>query len=372
MKRMTSMILGIVIPAMLVVVLLVPIINHIDSDIPSDYWQYDDYREISNVTGASGSLELVDGEVHAKEIGTGTMTFADGHTESVDVHKAVLDVVFMWGQSNAAYRNADPETATAVDKGAAWYYGTETYSAAIDHAGMVLTDCDMWTMVDDTGAVRIGDKAPAFCQTYYERTHHKVYWVDGAIGNKSLSSFLPFNGDMWKYGKSVLEAALDEIDEDHFDWSLKYYMWIQGEANSASPVASYKSQFLSMHEAMLRGNLGEKFQGCFISKVRAINGVNSSQAQIELCEEVNTIHMATELADTFTVANGLMGSDDLHYSQAGNNVLGAALANAIVDYDTADSINVSSAEKALITIIPLLILAGLAIAAVVFITRVRD
>ena len=87
-----------------------------------------------------------------------------------------------------------------------------------------------------------------------------------------------------------------------------------------------------MHNAILNGGLGHTFQGGFISIVRDANGGNAAIAQRELCEEISTIHLGTDIASSFTVADGMMGSDDLHYSQKGNNAIGAALGDSVGNY----------------------------------------
>lgn len=335
-----KIIVGIVLTVILLGSLFVPLLDSYTPNESPKGWVYDDYKVAENVASVSGALEIVeiDGTdyLHASDVGTATITYSGGDTESITVSKAPLDLIFMYGQSNAAYRNAVPSEANPIPKlGTAYYYGLEDRSgptAAENNTGMDLDDCDFWTMLDDDGVCRIGDKAPSFSATYYEITGHKVYWVCGAVGNKGMSQFLPTTGFMWTYGKDVLTNAIALVDLDKFDLNVSYYLWCQGEANASSSVSSYKTQYLTMHNAILNGGLGHTFLGGFISIVRDANGGNAAIAQRELCEEVSTIHLGADIANTFTVANGMMGSDDLHYSQKGNNAIGKTLGESVGDY----------------------------------------
>lgn len=375
--KLINMAMGATIAIILLGALFVPILSAYTPDTYELGWCYDDYEPAVNVESVTGALELVtiDGTeyLHANAVGDATITYEDGNVESLEVSKAPLDLIFMYGQSNAAYRNADPTTASPVPElGTAYYYGLEDRSgptAAENNTGMDLDDCAFWTMLDSDGDLRIGDKAPAFSATYNNITGHKVYWVCGAIGNKAMSTFLPTSGFMWTYGQSVLTAAIALVDTDLFDLNVSYYLWVQGEANATSAVSSYKSQFLTMHEAMLDGDMGVAFDGCFISIVREENGGNAATAQRELCEEYSTIHLGADIADTFTVANGMMGSDDLHYSQLGNNAIGAALGNSVGDYVVGPLASTAGESIIILYAVPPLAICAIAVA---FIPSKRD
>lgn len=379
MKRITGVIISLTISALLVVTLFIPTVTNVRVDA-TEGWQYDDYNLISGAVSASGALELLNvgsvEYVHAKDVGEGSITYSDGHTDTVDVKKAQIDVVMMYGQSNAAYRNPVPSQASPIPKlGTAYYYGLSDRAGALsseNSTGMNLQNCTMYDMINsDTGELRIGDKGPAFAATYYASTHTKVYWINCAIGGQPISTFMP-NAWGWNYAETVLQNAISELDEEYFEVFFQGYMWIQGEGNATTPVSAYKSSFLTMHSAILNGELGYRFNVCILSKVREVNAPNPSIAEIDLAEENATIIMATEIADTFTVANGLIGSDELHYSQMGNNLIGTALGESMAEYAHYSSPLVSSSIASLLQIIPLVILAGLVISAVVIITHNRD
>ena len=364
------MVVGVISTTIIIVAVIMPIISVYEpqSELSESQWYYDDYKILNEVDSVSGSLELIlvgDVEyVHAKDVGNGVINYQNGTTENIIVEKAQLDLIYMYGQSNAAYRNAVPSEADPIPRlGTAYYYGLEDRSgptAAENNTGMDLSECDFWTMLDENGESRIGDKAPSFSAEYTKITGHKIYWVCGAVGNKGISQFQPPNAFMWTYGKSVLENAVELVDTDKFNLEVTYYLWIQGEANATSPIDQYKSLFLNMHNAMINGDMGYKFKGCFISIVRDQNGENSAIAQRELCKEYSTIHLGADIAKTFTVQNGLMGSDDLHYSQAGNNLIGETMGTNVGDYVRGPTNDLSNQfYYDLFSLIPLFCIIGL-------------
>lgn len=333
-KKIVAVIVSIIVTVSIFTPVVVSLVNYPDATIT--YWQYDDYRVAKDTDTVSGAFEIVEVNdvryIHAKEVGTGTI---NGVTETV--HKAQLDLAFMCGQSNGAYRNANPETASPIpNMGTAYYFGFEDRCgplASENSTGMDIDSCQFWSMINtENGILRVGDKAPSYCATYNNSTGHKVYWVCGAIGDKSIVSFDPDGGFMWNYMEEVLTRAISLVDSTKFELNVNYYMWVQGEADSSRSVNSYKSLFLEMHNALLNGECaGINFEGCVLSLVRPKNAVNSSTAQIELAEEDPTIHLGSVATKSFTVDNGLMGSDDVHYSQLGNNIIGTDLAKMVID-----------------------------------------
>lgn len=363
--KIVKLTVGIIVIVVLVACIIVPFSNPSED---YDTWYYDDYRALESVSSVSGSLEIVeiDGTsyVHASDVGAGQITYSDGSTDAVDVQKAKLDVFFLYGQSNAAGRNSDPSKVDHYPElGTTYYFGySDAFGpdASLNNTGFDVSLCDMYSLYDSSGDPRVAGLLPDFSYEYQKITGHKVYVINGAVGNKSILTFDPPSGFMWTYGSSILNAGLAEIDTDLYDYSCKYYMWIQGEADGARDVSVYKSQFLEMHDAMLDGQMaGVHFEKCFISKVRAENGQNSSIAQIELADEnPKTIVMATTISDSFTVSNGLMGADNLHYSQSGYDLIGTAFAESI-----GEVVNPTSAvmEKysELIGAIPFMIFAAL-------------
>lgn len=298
-----------------------------DVDVPE--WSYDDYKLIDGAVSASGSLEIVSthmGEtVHAVSVGPGTITYTDGRVESVNVGRAVLDVYLMTGQSNACYSSADPSLADPIPKlGTSYAWMRESG----DYAKFASTDDPaMRPMVGIDGQALTGDKAPAFAATVTELTGHKVYWICGGWGDMSIASFDPDGGIVWNYMLQVVSEAMDAIDRQHFDVHTCYYMWIQGEKDRSMPVEEYIERFKEMHDAILSGKLGYTFSHCFISQIMEKWG-NAVDALYEIADTVPHVSMGSTAALGFTQANGLLSSDNIHYSQLGDNIIGSDLGTA--------------------------------------------
>lgn len=292
-------------------------------------WEYDDYRQIDGALSASGSLEMVGQYVHARDVGAGTITYGD-RTESVEVRPAYLDVYLMCGQSNGIclkWNASEADPRPALGEAYAWmteggYYGGYPGDPAIGTFAMR-------PVINVDGTPATGDKCVPFCAKVSELTGHKVYWISAAFGGRAIGTFNPSGSTTWTFMLNTVSAAMSAIDTDRFIVSERYYLWIQGESDKNLAVDTYKDRFMAMHEGILSGRLGYTFTHCFISLPRSSNATNAVIAQKELAEEhPGTITIATDIADTFTVANGLMSSDDLHYSQLGDNLVGVALGEA--------------------------------------------
>lgn len=293
-------------------------------------WSYDDYRVVENAVSVSGVLEMVEthlgSTIHAKDVGEGTIQYADGSTESVSVHRAKLDVYLITGQSNAAYRAVDPSAAKPLP-----HLGT-AYAWMLEDGlyGQFNTDeaPEMRPMVNLDGTAATGDKAPSFAATVNSITGHKTYWICGAWTNMSIINYNPTNNaSKWVYMKDVVNEAMDAVDRSKFDVKTCSWMWIQGEKDSDMSVEEYYDRFVTLNDAILSGELGYKFNHCFISLIQSKWG-NPVQAQLQLAHDVPTISIGSDAALDFTVANGLMDADDIHYSQLGDNIIGEDLGSA--------------------------------------------
>lgn len=364
----------VIVAGVITVVMLVigiQLITSFDDRDPDTYpeWQYDDYKIINGVSSVSGSLEIVTvgstTYVHAKDLGDGEIIRTDGSVESIKVDKAYLDVFLMTGQSNAAYFQADKTKADPVPApGTAYYYGTSsTFRPTYPDGGTFLS------MTASDGSAAIGDKATPFAAKYYELTGHKVYWICGATGGRAIATFQPTAGTSWAWMQSAIYYAMGAIDTDRFIPVIKSYMWIQGEWDKSNPVDYYVEEFLNMNSAILKGKLGIKPDHCFIAKVATKDGGNASIAQVQLARDYpDIITMATEAADTFTVDNGLMASDDLHYSQLGDNIIGVDLAESIAEWYK-DQDGHTSAKDILFDVVPILLTISVVIGIMVMIYR---
>lgn len=312
----------------IVVIIAIPLIPTSPEDQDPNGWQYDEYRPLGSYAGASGSLEIVTvggtEYIHAKSLGTGQLILSDGSTETIQVGKAHLDVCLMLGQSNSAYVIADPSQAPVPVPGTAYYYGSDDG----DYSRIKFASATMHSMTNPDGTAATADKAPSFAIKYNEITGHRVYWVCGSINGKSITTFDPDGGTTWNYADEVVEYAIKALDKRYFTYDSIAYMWIQGEADRTMTVDEYKNRFLEMNKAIMDGGLaGQEFHHAFISKVRT---ESSGTAQVQLAEEYpDMITMATTIAETFTQANGLLAPDNVHYTQAGDNLIGTALGESM-------------------------------------------
>lgn len=303
-------------------------------------WQYDDYRVVEGVTGAQGSLELVSvGGVqylHASKLGAGSYDTADG-TVKVHVSKAKLDLILMLGQSNATYVQADPSQADPIPPpGTSYMYMAEDGDYKVSAEGR-----EFRSMVKADGGSATGDKAPAFASAYHAASGCKVYLVCGAVGGVPVLSYDPATGSSWRAAERTLKAALDAVDHSKFSVSSKYYTWIQGESNKYTEPDTYIKQFMRMHDAILDGDLGRTFSHCFVSLPTDYHGGNSVQALETIASRTSTVSIVTDVANTFTVENGLMDPDGIHYSQLGDNIIGVELGKAAGEYRTSRTTDIS-------------------------------
>ena len=323
-------------------------------------WQYDDYLESSPGDVVDGEIfELVElgskKYIHAKSVGTGAINGIP-----VTVNKAVLDLIFSCGQSNATYRNPDIETASPLPKyGTGYYFGTSTKVGAglgDDSCGIDIATQSFQSMYDDTGKLKIGGKSPSFTTRYNMITGHKVYWVNGAVGAKSIEQFLPPSSQMWTYMDNMLTSAINAVDTERFNLNVHYYLWIQGEINAEIDIEEYMAAFLQMHDAMLGGECGgTQFKGCVISLVRPINAPNPAEAQLRLAQNHETITMGSVSSQTFTIDNGCVTEDDLHYSQLGNNRLGWELGECIAKLEGFTICDNDSEQRSVLVILSMVL-----------------
>lgn len=325
--------------AIIIIAAAVPFISGEEEAAPTsqitqiDTMYYDDYLPCeSTLTVDSGNIEIVrignKTYAHANGLGEATIT-QDGTQNTISILKAPLDVFMIAGQSNAEhgiYNRVDAEPKGML--GTTYYYGSPSrviiYSSSYD-----VNNYGIYDMVG-TGAYPIAANIDLpFSATYYKITGHKTLVVNAGVAGSPVLDWIP-GGDCYNYAKAIFNDAINKIDTDNYDVTIKSYIWIQGEADSGTSVSTYKTRFLSMHNSLM-GEDSENvfssipFDGCLISKVRSVNGVNSSKAELQLADSIDSVFLATTEADTFTMANALMLGDNLHYSQLGDNLIGIAL-----------------------------------------------
>lgn len=326
-NNILSLVTEVTVGIILVGAVLVPAIADMEEE-GHNGWQYDDYRTCSANCTASGSLEVVDlggtSYLHAKDIGDGEYS-ENGKTYPVTVQKATLDVYMLGGQSNAAYAYYEPSEAQPRPlPGTSYYYGTSTTPAQSWHT--TTDDYEIYSMVNSSGEMFVGNVEAPFAATYYERTGHKSLIINTAISGTGINAFVPGQSG-YAHMLEYWEDAMSKIDTDHFEVSIMSYLWIQGEADVNLSVSSYCGSFVKMNDALTDPDGPFKLQSAIISQVREASSQNAADAQEYLASVWPNIFMGTEIAQTFTEANGLLRDDDLHYTQAGYNKIGIALAD---------------------------------------------
>ena len=262
-----------------------------------------------------------------------------------------LDVFVIAGQSNTYPTiNTDAATATPIpDEGKGYYFGTETaptYNKTFD-----LSTCKMYDINND-GVARIGGLFPSFASEYSSKSGHAVYLIDTGISGQPIATFLP-GGSNYDWPGQVIDAAISAIPSG-YNVNVRGYIWIQGEGDASRPTQTYEVNMIKLHDLYSGGALPVNLPTCFICKVRDETGGNAAFAQTWLVDNhIPGFVMASVLPDTFTTDNGLLGSDELHYTQTGFNDLGVDLAKNIprISNETPDYTGL------LMMIVPLIIIA---------------
>lgn len=265
-----------------------------------------------------------------------------------------VDVFIVAGQSNTYASIAiDAAAASPVTaEGTAYYFGTDTaptYTSSID-----LSTCTMQDM-SDNGVAKIGGIYSAFAYKYHEMTGRTAYLIDTGLSGQTVYSFLPGHSN-WQHVYNVIEAGMAAIP-DTMTPHVRGFIWIQGEGDAGTTITTYESRMIELRDAYSNGSLPIMTDNCFIAKVRETVSANASTAQTYLANNVDGFYMASDISDTFTTANGMMYTDDLHYSQTGCNALGTSLGEFIGDFCKDRSPDYSG----LLSIIPLIIIAAVVI-----------
>lgn len=239
-----------------------------------------------------------------------------------------LDVFVIAGQSNTyPARFTDASAASPIpDPGEGYYFGTAdnpSYNKTFN-----LSECKMYD-INDNGSARIGGLFPSFASSYYDKTGHEVYLIDTGLSGVSITTFLP-GGVNYDWPGQVLSAAMAAIPSYYDSVNVRGYIWIQGENDPGMPKQTYELDMIRLHDLYSGGALPVDLPTCYICKVRNATGGNAALAQEWLVNNnIPGFEMASVLPDTFTIDNGLLESDAVHYTQAGFNALGVDLSDNI-------------------------------------------
>lgn len=364
------MILTTTIAIILIATLIVPVIDDATTN-PAPGWVYDDYRPAPVNCEVSGAFEIVtyDGAdyIHAKDVGEGTI---DGETYTIS--KADLAVFLLWGQSNSMYLNADPDQVNedcAPLKTRAYFYGIDTEeayrpiiswksgsTAVYPENGIFLPTCA------PDGKYLIGNIEAPFSSVYCDNlSNYRPYIINAGVGGMSLQSFLP--GTIYNTNThNIWNRAIDQIDETKFN--VHYAGWImsQGEANSHTPIDTYIEYFDEV-----TADIADSFDLTKGVIIQTRDG-NAREAQEIIASTHSNVIIGSSASASFTVANGYLAEDGVHYTQKGDDIVGQESARAWLSFTQPAVVD----YKGLLTVIvPLLIIAVVVTSARILL-RARD
>ena len=276
----------------------------------------------------------------------------------------VLDVLIIDGQSNAAYGQdiidtdqVDIDFPDAPDR-TLYYYGTDAGSTwwgthNTPSYDTTFESYDLHEMWDD--GWKVGGYEAGLGYKLSERSHHDTLILNIGVSGASVTELSPDN-PMWKYGTGVITHALEKAtDLNKYDsFNMLGYVWAQGEADYSTPIKEYESKFLKIMDGL--GKYGA--DKCYIIATRAKWG-NSVSAQYDLANAYSDITIATTIANTFTVDNGLLMADGTHYTQKGRDVI-ANIVGDVIDLNESDTNDIGR----LFGVVIVVVIVGIVIAAV--------
>lgn len=246
-----------------------------------------------------------------------------------------LYVFVIAGQSNAAYFNynvnATNEEVPIIPQGSAFYYGTATQPIYYGRLSNPTYDTTFESygfhdLIGDSGKYVIGNIEAPFASQFFKETGKSVYLINTAIPGQPIDNMIPGElGD--DYARAVFSHAMSVIP-NHYHVIMGSILFLQGESDSDTSVESYKTDFMKVFDSY---KSFAKIDSILISETRPSDGVNSSVAQLELCDENDGIYLGSTAATGFVNGTRYMAGDGLHYSQYGDNVIGKDLANCYIE-----------------------------------------
>lgn len=180
----------------------------------------------------------------------------------------------------------------------------------------------------------------------------KKYDVDVLVINVGISganiNFLEPQSDGGKYITGMVSHALKDA-RAYGDVQKCGFAWIQGESNKTTPVATYINEFNTKIMPM-NESLGLKH--CYMVQTRPYNSGNAAIAQLQIASTNPNVTLASTAPSTFTIENGMLLSDNLHYTAEGFFVVGSQIG---------EKVTVSKPDYSLLLIIPTVAIIALAV-----------
>lgn len=290
-------------------------------------------------------------------IGSFLVPIVDDSSDADDT----LEVLVIAGQSNAAYggfvnptlvNQEIPKPSTNV-----YYYGTDTKPIWYGYPNNPTYDTtfesyDIHSMINN-GSWSIGGYEPGIAYAISEKSNCDVLVINVGISSATIQ-FLQPDDTGGTYVKNVINDALSKVNSK-YKIDKVGYMWLQGESNYNTNVDTYISYFDTINDWYH----SQGFDTCYMVQTRPYNGGNASVAQLQICKTNYSVVLASTAPDTFTVDNGMMVSDNLHYSQKGRDVICNDVASQLqVSY------HFDSQGTNLLVVIPFVVIAALLVAVV--------
>ena len=329
--KIQSMIVSSVIMTILLIGVVIPIIDaQSDEDVPIDQWTYGRTIPIEGVTSASGALTLSDGVLHVTGIGQGKYT-SNGVEHEVSCTKATLHVIVLSGQSQAVYRQANvSQTNKDLDQcayGGAYYYGSSAQPVvwSSNWQSWDYSALGMQSMTTAEGKWRIGSMEAPVASQYLHMTGDSVYIVNTAINGRGIVSLAQEEGR--QYSDNILTHALDAIPREYFNVVLDGWLWLHGQANKTMNPAEYSRIFGEIYAQYTQYG----FKACVIEMPRGSEAPLIRDADHIIVNTYDNCMLSPDIGNKFT-NDGPYIDDGTHYSQAGRDIVGAAMAETLADY----------------------------------------
>lgn len=273
--------------------------------------------------------------------------------DATDKDEKILNVVVLGGQSNGVYIPGLVDLDLLNEEvpqppAACLFYGNGYLHS--------MTTDGRWTL---------GSVDPAIAYEIAKYSNNDTLVINTCVGGKSIDYFTPGNEGADFITETVTTAMSRTTNYDtiyKIGWA-----WIQGESDKTTPVDDYIANFEQVDG--LFKSLG--FNYCWISQTRTEDGGNAVTAQEQIVNTMPNVFWGSRASDSFTVENGMLYTDGLHYTQAGRIVIGEDIGSAM-------TANVPFSLKneptiGLLYVIPLItIVALVAIAARSFLANRRD
>ena len=250
-----------------------------------------------------------------------------------------IDVLIIDGQSNAEYGGIEVcnpavlnEEYTEAPAHNVYYYGTSTapanqwdWSHKWGYAWSAFHIHNAYNYTTDQWI--IGGYEPILGNTLAEKSGNDTLVINMGIGARSIADLLP-NGADANYSWTLLDRALNEISQDYKNINIAGVVWIQGETDGAqgTTVEQYKTSFVELMNGFKKYGANE----FYLVATRDEYGGNASIAQDQLAQEYSNVIMATEITETFTIENGMLDANPIHYSQKGRDAISFAIRDQII------------------------------------------